>query len=73
MARISQKYQKLSYFNCGISRKKSTFLDQEQKKKNKKKKKKKKPIKKKDQQCLERRSTMSRRKFINSVCKNILI
>ena len=41
MARISQKYQKLSYFNCGISRKKSTFLDQEQKKKKKKKKKKK--------------------------------
>ena len=45
MARIAQKHQKLSYFNCGISRKKSTYLDQEQEKK-------KKSIKKK-------RSTMS--------------
>ena len=58
MARISQKYQKLSYFNCGISRKKSTYLDQEQK--NKKKRKKKSQLKKKinnvlkeDQRCLE--------------------
>ena len=67
MARIAQKHQKLSYFNCGISRKKSTYLDQEQEKK------KKSQLKKKDQQCLERRSTMSRMKFIYSVCKNILI
>ena len=54
MARISQKYQKLSYFNCGISRKKSTYLDQEQEKKNKSQLKKKiNNVLKEDQRCLE--------------------